>query len=178
MRSSDIRETALFAVLVLAEAGLVGGLGGTVWLKALALRPSPSFEGNHIFARTMIVTALLLGVGMILALWGTVRLVGSAEDLGRNGKAWCGALLVLLATAWIWALLRVRDVEPAQSMATVLIVAALLILFAVGFAVPATLIDAHEWTPIVLLLVAPVSILGATLVARFAPRLIRAAAYR
>lgn len=177
-RPSEINETALLAVLVLAEAGLVAGVGGAIWLKAIEPRPSAAFDGSRVFAGTIIVTASALGLGMVLTLWGTARELGAVEDLARNGEAWCGVLLVTLAIAWIWVLLRLRDVEPTRSLATIVVVVGLMVLFAVSFAIPSVLIRAREWTPFVVLIVAPVTLLGAILVIAFAPRLIRAVAYR
>lgn len=170
-----IDDVALFSMLVLAEAGLVAGVGGTIWWRALDQHAAARFNRAGIFAGAVATTVSSLGLGAVIVLSVTVRNLSSIVSPGDSGKAWCGLLLALLGTAWIIALLRVRNLEPAKSIAAIGVVALLMILFVVGFAIPSILVDAREWASFALLLVVPLTIVAAIFVLIVIPRVIRVA---
>jgi hypothetical protein len=165
---------SLSAMFVLSEAGLLAGLGGALWVRAIDPRAPHCIDPGGVIAEIFGATAASLSLGVLLALAVMIRGLNGRIPLSANGNVWCGLLLALLGTAWIIALLRVDRLAPIRWINAVAVVALLMILFASSFAIPMFLVGAREWTPIVLLVVAPLALLATGLVLALTPPAISA----
>ncbi len=158
----------------LALSGLVAGAGGAIWLHALEGPFAGRRDSLSIFPSAVTTSAVATSLGVVITLAATFYMLHDTAGLAFNGTFWCGLGLAGLGMAWVVTLIRLSRLAPAGPFHVAVAVVMLTVLCGLTFAIPFMLVSAQEWTPIVMVVVAPLTLGATVLVLAAVPFLIGA----